>query len=205
MNLHAMTYFLAAATVFCLGAFVFYKNLKSKTNLSIFLLITSTLLWQIGSGLILLSKDLPLALFYTKIAFIGITFIPISTYHLTLSLLNIKKTKTIILGYLLALFFISILRTPLLLNGVYEYSWGFFFKAGPLHPIFMIFFIYFMVLSFFLTYSNYKKETSFLEKNRRKYFFMAIFIAYIGIVDYIPTYGVNLFPFGSLVNHPLFT
>ena len=198
MNLHAMTYFLAAATVFCLGAFVFYKNLKSKTNLSIFLLITSTLLWQIGSGLILLSKDLPLALFYTKIAFIGITFIPISTYHLTLSLLNIKKTKTIILGYLLALFFISILRTPLLLNGVYEYSWGFFFKAGPLHPIFMIFFIYFMVLSFFLTYSNYKKETSFLEKNRRKYFFMAIFIAYIGIVDYIPTYGVNLFPFGSL-------
>jgi len=198
MNLHAMFYFLAAAAVFCLGIFVVYKNAKSKTNVSIFLLVVSTILWQAGSGLTLLSKDLSSASFYTKMAFVGIIFIPISTYHLTLGLLNIRKTRTILVGYILAFLFLAISQTRLILDGVNIYPWGFFFKAGPLHPIFMAFFLYFMILSFLLAYSSYKKEKSPFEKNRRKYFFIAIFIAYIGIVDYVPTYGGNFFPFSCL-------
>ncbi len=198
MNLQAMLYFIAAALEMSLGLFIIFKNLRAKNNLPLFLLITSTMVWQIGSGVTILSKDPALAALSTKIAFLGIIFIPITTYHLALNVLNIKKTKALSIGYILAVLIVPISWTSLILNGVNKYQWGFFFKAGPMHPLFMVFFIFFMALVFMHLFSSYKKEKDYLEKNRKKYFFAALFMAYIGIIDYIPTYGIDIRPFGSL-------
>lgn len=198
MTLSIVFYFLAATLEVLLGLFIISKNLKSKTNLPLLLLILSTFIWQIGTALTLLTKNASVALFFTKVTFTGIIFIPISTYHLTINILNIKKTKTLLVGYFLALLFIPLSWTSLVLNGVYKYSWGFFFKAGILHPFFMIFFIYLMILAFSKLFLSYKKEENCLEKNKRKYFFVAIFIAYIGIIDYLPTYGIDIHPLSFL-------
>ncbi|HED00459.1 MAG TPA: GAF domain-containing protein, partial [Proteobacteria bacterium] len=140
------------------------------------------------------------ALFGTRIAFFGIVFIPIISYHLSLYILGANKNKILILGYALVfLFFVPISWTRLVLNGVYRYSWGFFFKAGPLHPIFIVFFISLMIMVFYNLSLSYKTEKNLLQKNRKKYFFIALFVAYIGSVDYLPTYGIDLYPFGYIM------
>lgn len=198
MSLHAASYFLAAILGFCLGIFIISKKIKSKDNLPFFILVTSTLVWQAGSGLALMTKSPVTALYYTRIAFLGIIFIPVTTYHLALNVLRIRRTKTLLIGYIIALSWVPLSRTPLILDGVYRYPWGLFFRAGALHPIFMLFFIYFMLLVFVLLYSSYKKETDPLKKNRKKYFFVALFLAYLGSIDYIPTYGVDICPCSSL-------
>jgi len=114
--------------------------------------------------------------------------------------LGANKNKILILGYALVfLFFVPISWTRLVLNGVYRYSWGFFFKAGPLHPIFIVFFISLMIMVFYNLSLSYKTEKNLLQKNRKKYFFIALFVAYIGSVDYLPTYGIDLYPFGYIM------
>jgi len=98
-----------------------------------------------------------------------------------------------------ALLFIPLSWTALLLNGVNKYPWGYFYRAGPIHPFFMGYFVFFMILVFFNLIMGYKNEADGLEKNRKKYFLIALCIAYIGSVDYLPTYGIQVYPFGYLM------
>ena len=198
MNLHAVLYFLSAVFQVCLGFFIIFKNLRSKINLPLFLLVLSAFVWQLGSGIILLSKDPSFALIITKIAFLGVILAPITTYHFTLNVLFVKKTKILFFGYLLAILFIPLTWTSLMLDGVNSYTWGFFFKAGLLHPVFLVFFMYFIMKVFIHLFLSYKKERSSLEKNRKRYFFAALFMAYLGVIDYLPTYGVDVLPFSHL-------
>ena len=62
----------------------------------------------------------------------------------------------------------------------------------------MAFFIYFMILAFLNLFLSVRREIKPLERNRKKYLLIALFIAYIGSVDYLPTYGVKVYPFGYL-------
>lgn len=199
MNLHAIPNFLAAILIFITGLFATLRNRKSKINFLFFLLTFSAFIWQLGTGLALLSKYPSFALIATRIAFFGIALIPLFSYHLSLYISGININRTLVFGYLCALlFFIPLSWTPLIFNGVYTYPWGFFFKAGQLHPIFMVFFIYFMVLVFSNLFLSYKRETKPFEKIRKRYFLIALFIAYIGCIDYLPTYGIRAYPFGYL-------
>ena len=198
MIIQALLYFLAAILEIFLGLFIIFRNIRSKFAFSLFLLIFSTFVWQVGSGVAIIFKDADIALAATRIAFLGIVLIPITTYHLALDVLNLKKTVTLYIGYILSLVFISLSHTPFMLNGVNDYSWGYFFKAGSLHPIFMVFFVYLMAVIFIHLYKSYKQESVALEKNRKKYFFAALFMAYIGAIDFIPTYGIGMQPFSYL-------
>lgn len=198
MTLSIVFHILAAILEILLGFFVISQNPRSKTSPPLLLLIASTFVWQIGTALTLLAKDASVALLCTKVAFFGIIFIPISTYHLTLNILNIKKTKTLFVGYVIAFLCVPLCWTSLILDGVHKYAWGFFFKAGVLHPFFMVFFVYLMILAFSKLFMSYQREENNLEKNKRKYFFAAIFIAYIGAIDYLPTYGIDVLPLSFL-------
>lgn len=199
MNLHAIPNFLVAILMFMVGLFVVLRNKKSRVHLLFFLSASSASIWQIGTALALLADNSTSALTATRVAFFGIALIPVLSYHLSLCISGAKINKILIFGYLCAfLCFIPLSWTPLILNGVYKYSWGYFFKAGKFHPVFMVFFIYFMGLIFFNLFLSFRKETKPFEKNRKKYFSIALLIAYIGSIDYLPTYGVKVYPFGYL-------
>lgn len=147
----------------------------------------------------MLSKQPFFALIATRIAFVGIALIPVFSYHLSICISCRNANKILNVGYIAAiLFFIPLSWTSLILDGIYTYSWGFFFRAGRLHPIFMAFFIYFMISAFLNLFLSVRRETKPLERNRKKYFLISLFIAYIGSIDYLPTYGVKVYPFGYL-------
>ena len=199
MNLHAMPSLLSAILIIIIGSFVALRNRKSKVNFLFFLLTSSAFIWQLGTGLTMLSKQPSFALIATRIAFVGITLIPVLSYHLSVCISGRNANKIINVGYIAAiLFFIPLSWTSLILDGIYTYPWGFFFRAGRLHPIFMAFFIYFMILAFLNLFLSVRREIKPLERNRKKYLLIALFIAYIGSVDYLPTYGVKVYPFGYL-------
>ena len=195
MSLYAIPNFIVAFIMFATGFFVFLKNKKSGINILFFLSAAAASIWQTGTAFAVLTNNPISALVATKFAFFGITLIPIFSYHLSLYISGVNKNKTVIFGYFLAFFcFIPLSWTSLILNGVYKYSWGYFFKAGILHPLFMVYFFCFMILIFTTLFFDYRKESRPVEKNRKKYFLYALFIAYIGSIDYLPTYGVDIYP-----------
>lgn len=200
MNLHSAPNFLAAILILAMGLFATLRNRGSKINFSLFLLTLAASIWQFGTGLVLQAKDPFFAIAAARITMVGVYLIPVTSYHLSLYISGINKNKILIFGYLSALLFFIPLgsTTSLILNGLYKYPWGFYFKAGLLHPVFMVFFISYMLLVLFNLFLSYKKETRPIEKNRKKYFFVALFIAYIGTLDYLPAYGIGIYPFGYL-------
>jgi K+-sensing histidine kinase KdpD len=183
-----------------MGTFIVTKNKKSPVNASFFLLAFSSFIWQLGNFFILMSTKQNLALFWVKFAFIGIALIPVTTYQLTVNFLKIRrKNFIIILSYLIIVILVIPLSwTKYFFSGVYLYPWGYWYKAGILHPFFLILFATYMFIIFYKLFKVYVKEQSTLERMREKYILIALAIAYMGAIDYLPTYGVKIYPFGFL-------
>ena len=170
MNYHSMPYFAAASLSLIIGVAVILRNKESPINLSFFLLALSTFLWQLGTALVVLSYNPDKALFFTRIGFLGIAFIPVTTYQLALAFSKFNSRKLLIFGYIVdVVLFIPLCWSNYMFNGVFQFEWGYWYRAGNLHPIFLIFFGFFMILSFYRLYTSYYKESSPSEKNRKKY------------------------------------
>jgi diguanylate cyclase (GGDEF)-like protein len=188
--------------LFCLGVgmFVFFKNRKSSVNISFALLGLSAFVWQLGTFMVLLSKNSDVALFWCRFTYKGAIFIPITTYHFAINFLRKKaQLRLVFLSYSIgAILFVPISETKYFISGLYRYFWGYWWKAGSFHPYFLLFFGVLMIVSFYNFYESYRRETLKIEKIRIGFLFIAILIGYMGAIDFFPNYGINIYPFGYL-------
>ncbi|MFC1511426.1 histidine kinase N-terminal 7TM domain-containing protein [Candidatus Margulisiibacteriota bacterium] len=178
-----------------MGIFVLLQNKRSAINHSFFILAFAVFIWQFGTAIKLLAIDPNVALVWGKFIYLGTPFIPAAVYYFVISFLGKEgQKKFALLSFLLAGFiFLPLIPTNLLLSGVKKFFWGYWFQAGPLHPLFIIYYLIFLGLSFALLYISYKKEDSGLQKIRIKYVMVAFLISYIGATDFIPDYGIEIY------------
>lgn len=200
MNPYALPNFACALACFGIGWFVLNKNQRSPVNIAFSLLALSTFIWQLGTFFLLISAASETAYRWSQFVYVGAIFIPVTTYHFVVAFLKEPKSrKGILIGYLIgALVFLPISQSRYFLNGVNQYPWGYWFKAGVLHPSYLIFFGALMFMSFKLLYRGFRREMSPGERTRRRYLFVAFVIAYLGAVDFPSDYGIPLYPFGYL-------
>jgi two-component system NtrC family sensor kinase len=122
-------------------------------------------------------------------------------YHFILNFLGKKKGKIILYSaYTIAIFFIFILwRTNYFINGLYKYHWGYFLKISFFHSFHLLFYVFLLGGSLTLIY-NYsrKKELSLFERNRIKYMFLVLLTGSLAIIDFLPSYGIKIYPFGFI-------
>lgn len=201
MNFYSIPNLIAGVFCFLLGLLVFLKNRKSLPNISFLIMATSTSIWQIGTFGVLLSSTPQTALLLCRITYWGAVFIPIATYHFAVSFLKKRNQKKfVVIFYLLGIFILlPISQTDFFLSGINKYFWGYWFKASFLQPLFLLFFALLSTLSLINLYLSYKKCVTPLEKLRIRFLLIALFIAYIGgSVDFLPDYGINIYPFGYI-------
>jgi len=146
-----------------------------------------------------LCKNEDIATFWFKWDNFGVAFISIGVYFFTRSFLSLKRKKFIIIGYVIALLFgILIIRTNYLVTGVRKFFWGFFPSWGFLGYPFLAFFFGYMLASFFILFFQLRKTDSPIKRNQIKYVMLAYLIGYTASVDYLPTYGIEVYPFGYI-------
>lgn len=200
MNYLSLLYLFGALYCLGLGCFVFGKNPSSNTARAFFLQTLFAFLWQIGTFFVLSSQDEQSAFFFAKLTYLGAIFIPCATYHLIVNFLQLDKQKLLVwLTYFLGgIIFIPSIESSLFISGVYKYSWGFWFKAGRLHPLYLIFFVFVVLTAFINLFFSLRKKTSDIEKRKRRFLFCAYIIAYLGVIDFLPDYGLDILPLGFL-------
>jgi len=76
LNPYAFPVLVSSAFLFSLGLFVFIKNKKSIVNITYALLSLSTSLWLISYGLMYLSTKKEIALWWAKLGYLGVIFLP---------------------------------------------------------------------------------------------------------------------------------
>jgi len=198
-NPHAVPVLIVGGLILLAGITIFIANRKVLPNFSFFLICLSVSIWLSATGMGYLCNSEKIALLWFKWDNFGVAFISISVYFFTRAFLNLKGKRTVLIGYMIALIFgILTIRTDYLVTGVRKYFWGYFPKWGILGFPFLTFFFGCMMLSFFVLFSQFRKTDSPIKRNQIKYVVFAYLIGYTGSVDYLATYGIEVYPFGYI-------
>ena len=189
---------LASSLIISCGIWIILKNPRASPNITFNLVCLSVSIWLFGTFMIYSSSKSDEALFWAKIAFIGVSFIPAFFYHFCTSFLLEQNKNPVRLSYLIAAFFFLLTPTDYLVDGMHNYYWGYYAKAGIFHPIFLAYFGSVSGLSLFRLFQGYKaKERSNPQESLRiKCIFWAFVIGFIASIDFIQSYGYEFYPTG---------
>jgi signal transduction histidine kinase len=198
LNLFSIPPLIASLLTVLLGAFIYKQNKKSSQNIAYALECLSVFVWFLAYSIMFSCKDSSVASIFGKIGYIGVTFIPITFYHFTISLLGIKQRNMLRLCYFLGVVFLLLLFfTNLYIAGVNDHFWGFYTKAGPLHPLYLLFFMSLYNWSSLLLFKHMRNEKQDINRRKRiKFVLLAFFIPTFASIDFVPSYGVHIYPFG---------
>lgn len=199
-NPHSIAPFLVASVSLILGSFIHRLELKSQFTRTLLYFYVSSAMWLYGCGLILNSKLALTAFFWAHIFYIGLILTPATMFHISVIATKRfpRQRHFVVFIYVIAFLLMLMTRNAAFLQGV-KYSFlGFYPRAGILQLVLF----YFIVLCFILSYLNifnyYLREKDPTERRKIRFFTMAFSVAALAFVDILPTYDLNIYPFGYI-------
>ncbi len=189
--------------------FLFLKAQKGVVKTTLILALFCSIIFEISQiiGVSIYDSELSRKILMFNVA---VTLLPVFTTHCTLAFLNkLKEQKNIIVafytvGFGLVLFFILNPLKYLLISEPKMYFQN-YYEAGPLYFLMLIFFFVMVIYSFYILRKSYI-SANFIDKNRIKYFGLALFFGYFfGSIDFLLVYDIPVNPLWTFLFIPLFT
>jgi signal transduction histidine kinase len=197
-NPHALPLFMAVGLIGLLGWKVVASR-RSKANLYFGAICLAIITWLFFTALGYLVRDNErLALFWFQLDWIGVSYISISVYAFVVHFLGKDRPLAIKTGYGLGSFFCLLtLTTNPMMIGVKKFPWGVFVQRDVHWSFFFfLFFFGYMVATFAEMIVAYRETRDPVRRNLIKYVLTAFSVAYLGSIDFLPTYGLNIYPWG---------
>ena len=192
---------LTATLILACGLWIILQNPKAVPNITFSLVCLGVSIWLFGSFMGYSTTDDQEALFWEKLIYIGVVYIPALFYHFSVSFLHHRAKERLIIGnYLIGTLFLLLIPTDYLVHGLYSYFWGYYAKAGVLHPLLLVYFACVSGLSLGKLYRSYKakEKADPPEAIRIKYVFWSSVIGYAGSIDFVQNYGFEFYPTGYI-------
>jgi len=169
----------SAILVFGLTFFIFLVNFRSKVNLYFTLFAFLIGSWLTGSYFLINSCDNnDDIIFWDRLIYVFVVFIPTITYHFSVVFTEKEKQKKnfIVVLYLISLLFLFLSKRDYFLSGVFHYEYGCHLQSGLLHNFFVVFFGIAISLSLFNLFKYYKITNDKDKKVQTFFIFLAMFI-----------------------------
>jgi Amt family ammonium transporter len=190
-----------ALAALLLGAAVVRRERFSRVSL-LFLLIPLTIaIWLVCFSLMFLSHDYGVALAWARTAYLGIPFIPAAIYSFTVSATGTaarRRPVTAAVWALSALASALFVGSGAFLEGLYRYRWGHYPRFSNLGLVYIAFFVAVLLLSLYEHWIDSKAAESERHRRRSRSYLAAFFMGSLGSVDYLPAYGIAVYPVGFL-------
>ncbi|MFH1878245.1 MAG: ATP-binding protein [Candidatus Omnitrophota bacterium] len=199
MTLFAVSSLLTAITSFGMGIFVYFNGKNKRFN-KIWLGVTFSVgIWGAGSLIATQIQDYTVSMFWWKITYIGVIYVPVFFFHFVCVFLKCNKNTVIRLTYLLAPIFVVINlffgnqflgKINLVFGDLYWFS-----SPGILYNIFyVLFYLILNLYSYLLLFKKIKFAVG-LERTQILYFIVGSAIGWIGSEGCFPVgWGVNFYP-----------
>lgn len=191
-NPYAVPQLLVAMFMLIQGVLVLVQNPRGALNRSFFFWEFAVFVWLFGMGLAYLSKNESVATILSQVGFLGVMFIPISTYAFSVYFNDDKKQLPIVLvGFITTTILAMFINTDLIGAGTYHYKWGYYIRLGSLGYTALA--LYFLFVPLFLRNYYYRHKTA--PANQKKWHFFNLLVgglAFIAATDFLPAYGVSL-------------
>jgi len=191
----------AGTIIFATGLWTVFKNPRATTNRLFGLLCLSLCFWLFGIFMVYSTSHATEALFWEKFIYVGVVFIPAIFYQFCANFLQSKREKNLtLLNYFISALFALLIPTSYLINGQYQFFWGYYPRAGLLHPLFLVYFLWITSLSLRKLYRGYraKEGQSELEATRIKFVFFAFTVGFAASIDFLQSYGIEFYPTGHI-------
>ena len=196
---YALPPLVAASLVFGCGLWIALKTPRNDVNLTFGLLCAGVCTWLFSMFMMYSSSQENEAVFWGKMAYVGVVFIPALFYHFCMRFLKRSQDETkVVAHYVISTAFLSLIPTGYLTNGRYVHDWGIYLKAGVLYPAFLGYFVVVSGRSLLALYHGFKAKTADapVEATRIKYVLAAFAIGYLASIDFAQAYGAEFYPIG---------
>ncbi|RYX98106.1 MAG: sensor histidine kinase [Comamonadaceae bacterium] len=179
------------------GLYVVAEKGFNRISGSFFLLCITTFFWQATWAMLFQVREPGLALILAKFGYLLIIFLPTALYHFLAEISRRhNEMRRVYFSYGIAAVLAACdLGTGWFVDGLYQYFWGFYPKAGILHPIHVLQTSVVVLRGLYISYQQQKTAPP----NRRvqlRICIASLFIYFFAAVDYLCNYGFEFYPPG---------
>ncbi len=193
--------FFTALLTLGLGGFVWFRFPDSPLHRAFAFVAASIFLWLMSQAIYVPYTGSPeQAALWSKICYLGVPLIPVTLYHFVSHVGGLAvRRSSLQAAYVLAGIFILLAWGSPWLIGLHQFPWGYFVAAGPLHPLFLLFFFWLYAKSLYHLWCVSKdgNQTTSV-RNQARVLFVIFLLTAFAAVDYLPEYGLNVQPKGFL-------
>jgi diguanylate cyclase (GGDEF)-like protein/PAS domain S-box-containing protein len=197
-SVYAVPVALTAVLILTFGTRVLIRRANGVTA-AFFAMTLVVAVWMSAFAVLYSTRDARAALFWSRLAYLGVPFIAPTLYWFTIELLRIQNRRRVVLiiAWSVAAFFSAVaVTTDRLIPRVQHYWWGFYPRYRPsISVLFLTFFFGFLVVSLLELIRAFPAAEG-LERKRIACVIAAFGVAYFGCVDYLAKYGIAAYPFG---------
>jgi two-component system, CAI-1 autoinducer sensor kinase/phosphatase CqsS len=181
------------------GIYVLIAKGFHRVSTVFFLHCITTFFWQGTWAVLFQVRDPVLAEFLIKLGYFFILFLPTTLYHFLTAITGLnKERKWVYVSYALAAILASFdLFTDVFIDGYYDYFWGYYPKAGVLHPVHVLQTTFVVFRGLYITWQQ-KNVASSYQKTRLQICFFSMLIYSFAGLDYLCNYGVAIYPPGAI-------
>ena len=175
------------------------RRRASRVTLAFLALSAAASVWLIAFTCMYSTTDGLHALWWARAAYIGVPFIAAGIYHFAVEMLRIYEQRKFAVwsAWSLAAFFSAIATTTdLLVPRVQLYWWGFYPRYRPVTAIAFLAFFFGYLIAALLEFVRAYPASRGIERKRIRMLIIAFAVAYFGCVDYLPKFGLSVYPFG---------
>ncbi|MDP9190820.1 MAG: EAL domain-containing protein [Acidobacteriota bacterium] len=196
----AIPFALTAMLILAFGVRVVSRRFTS-VSAAFFTMTGVVAIWMAAFTFMYSTRDAATALLWARRAYLGVPFIAPAVYWFTVEILRIERRRRLahVFAWSGAAFFsTTAVLTENLIPSVQLYWWGFYprYSVG-VGAAFLVFFFGYLIAALVELVRAYPHARG-TERLRMRALILALGIAYLGSVDYLPKYGVAVYPFGYM-------
>ena len=199
-SVYAIPDLVVAAFIISLGIFVMVRERRLRVGLIFPLTSLSMGGYLFSAGMLFLSMDGDLFVLWSRAAIFCPVFIPWTEFLLAAAILDqLKRYRSgIAATFVLAVFFaIAILFSDTYLREMpWVFPWGKSLRYGPLAWIFIFYFLVTAIVILRIYWLAYKRSNDERTRNRLRGIFLSFSVGLLGVVDFLPGLGIEVYPFG---------
>lgn len=185
----------SSVVVVVLGFFVWLKRPRDMLAILFFLYCFTIALWLFGTFHLFDAVADEDAIFWDRIIYIGVNFVPIFLYHFGLIYCGITRQRVmLVMGYLSAFIFLPLTQSPLFVDGLFRYAWGVHTRAQFFHQPFLIYFFIFFIAFFVNLWIHYRHASTERKLQVRPVLVGFLILDIIGPLAFLPAYGISVYP-----------
>lgn len=181
------------------GLYVVAEKGFSRVSTSFFILCLTTFFWQGLWAVLFQVQDPQYARVIAKAGYLLIIFLPTSLYHFLAEISERPgERRWVYVSYgIAAVLGMFDLATDLFVDGYHLYFWGYYPKAGILHPLHVLQTIIVVNRGLYITF----RQQQIAQRGRKIQLRMcmaSLFVYFFAAVDYLCNYGVEFYPPGVI-------